>query len=172
MDEQLKNKIIENIYSSGFFSELKILSIFKKNDWDRQPNKSFIDKDSGKSREIDLIATKVFGDDKVILEINLVIEVKKSNKNHWVIFTSDFHKHALLSLPGFRIIKYFDNYNKKNLTSNELMTAYPRNTESRIGTSFHEFNKKPNEKSQIYDALIKACKAAFYEKELNNPSLA
>jgi len=169
MDEQLKNKIIADIKLTGFPTELLVAQILKSSGWEIEQNGTYLDYELNKSREIDINARKVFGQyagKKLIfyVAINLVIEIKKSSKRPWIVFTIPNRKerHSTFKGPGFGQLSHSDNFTTDILTAENLMKNFPRNSESSIGTSFYEAFKGTEEPSKIYEAIMSAIKAAFY----------
>ncbi|GGD99613.1 hypothetical protein [Planktosalinus lacus] len=159
MDENFKKKILDDINISGFQTELEVASILKKNGWKVEPNTNYVDYDSNKSREIDIIAYKNPSGGSIYLELHLVVEVKKSNKP-WIVFTSEF-KQTFYHRYASGLLKKFAN-KKKGFKSNILTRKSPNSSFERIGTSYKEAFKKPNEPSKIYEALLSACKASLF----------
>jgi len=173
----LEDEILNDIQKTGFVTELKAVSLFIEKGWSTEHSTTYEDKDENRSREIDIVATKVeyIRELGFRLIINLVCEVKKSERP-WIIFTT---RRTLGSL-GWRImhnlvntfiikesktsktgksrhsILDFDSIDKKNI----------REHENRVGKAFHELKKNPGEKSKIYEALITSSKASKYFNDL------
>ncbi len=169
----LKKKILEDIKQTGFIAELQVGSVLTKNDWSINHGETYEDKDSQKSREIDIIATKVKHDSqtKLHLEFSLVIDVKRMKKRPWVIFSVD---KEMPKTQGWRILScgyndmskkggkyrsgiFYEGVDKNNFKSNL----------DRYGIAFHESFKPPSETSKAFESLISVCKAAWYSKEKN-----
>ncbi len=167
-NSELKKKILEDIKKTGFVSELKTISLLIDKGWKTEHSETFEDKDENKSREIDVLASKVEYVKELgfRLTINLVIEVKKSDK-HWIIFSS---KRRIRGL-GWRIMNRTYNTRMDGTTlfgPRIIDSKSPRETIELVGKAFHEFNKSPNEKSNIYGALISVSKAAMYFRDRFN----
>ncbi|RDY60144.1 hypothetical protein [Flagellimonas nanhaiensis] len=168
--ESLKEKIIADIRKTGFIKELEVGSILRKNGWSTNHSDHYEDKDLSKSREIDIIATKVKNDSEnhLHLEFSLVIDVKKMNKKPWVIFSVD--KDTSLT-QGWRIQHSGYNYMRKygdkkqyraGIFSTEVDYKNFKKNVSKYGIAFHEAFKSPSETSKIYESLISVCKATWH----------
>lgn len=163
-------KILDDIRKTGFVTELIVGSTLKKKGWHTYHSESYIDKDSGKSREIDIIATKVYAnsESKIHVELTLVIEIKKMKQKPWVVFCTK--KNSFFY--GWRILHTGFNNHKKGSGSvfqvTDLEKNNFRNNNRLIGNAFHEAFKKPDEPSKVYESLISATKAAIYQKEISS----
>jgi hypothetical protein len=171
MDEELKKKIFDDIHKTGFVSELLIGSKLIKAGWEVTHNASYFDKDFGKSREIDIVAFTGRSDkgNKLHVGIHIALEVK-SSKRPWVVFSvyeTPWDEDSLE--PGWRIMHVMDNLTTNQLWYSDLMAAYMRAGCERVGTAFYEAFKSPSEPSQIYEAVISACKAAVAQRDLYPP---
>lgn len=171
MDKEFKDKIIKNIKETGFPSELIIADILRKHSYDVEQNGTYLDYELNKSREIDIYARKVFSKKENEISsywfaISLVIEVKKSSKRPWIIFTTQNNKQLFSDFkgPAYGQINFSSNFSAKCLSAKEFMKSFPRNESSIIGTSFYEAFKSPDEPSKIYEAILSAVKASFYTK--------
>jgi len=174
--EPLKEKIINDIRKTGFISELQVGSILRKNNWSTNHSDHYEDKDLSKSREIDIIATKVKNDfeNHLHLEFSLVIDVKKMNKRPWVIFSID--KEGSLTQgwriqhSGYNDMKRFgeNKQHRGGLFSREVDHNNFKKNIKKIGVAFHEAFKPPSETSKIYESLISVCKATWYRNNRYN----
>lgn len=168
MDIQLKNKIIEDIKATGFPTELVVANNLLSYAYDIEQNGTYLDYELNKSREIDIVARKLFWyKDKncnFYFAVNLIIEVKKSTKRPWVIFTNSNIKSKASEFlgPGFSQLHHSSNFSTNRLSAFDLMKAFPRNEKPSIGTSFYEAFKSSEDTSKIYEAIMSAIKAAFY----------
>lgn len=174
--KSLETLIMEDLKNTGFIAELKVGSILNKHDWKTFPCFSYMDKDEGKSREIDMIASKIGSDEELQfnLYVDLVIEIKKSNSKHWIVFTVPKSNPDLgwsIIHGGTNHIKHvkslFDEptptmiFNYKNIENGNPKTGIER-----VGKAFHEFKKSEKDTSQIYGSLISCAKAAIYHRDL------
>lgn len=168
-DDQLLNKIKEDLNKTGFVTELKAAKIAKLNDWRVKFNSNYLDLDTGKSREFDLDVSTSFGSyPEFNLHIQLNIEVKKSKKP-WIIFTEDIdYSNSDSHRPGFGLIIAFDNFSTEEVLDMEgIMDSFMRLDRNYIGRNFCEAFKDPDEPSKIFEALISISKASIYSRELN-----
>lgn len=170
MNDKLKKEILNDIRNTGFPCELKISSLLRKENWNVYQNGTFYDYEFKISREYDIQARKIFCyKDEVnyyYFAINLIIEVKKSSKKPWVIFTVPYNKKYYVDFkgPGFGQILYSENFSIDKLSAVDLMKKFPRNEESSIGISYYEAFKSPSEPSKIYEAIISSIKSTFYAR--------
>ncbi len=90
MKNDLKVKVADWLKKEGYPLEMKVADIFRRNGFGVDQSSYFIDPETGKMREMDVIATAI---DKYTSNINIswVIECKSSKKYPWILFTS---KHA------------------------------------------------------------------------------
>lgn len=170
---ELEEKILKDIEKTGFVTELKAVSLLIEKGWSAEHSTTYEDKDENRSREIDIIASKVEYVKELgfRLTIYLVVEVKKSERP-WIIFTTD----KKFRTPGWAQIHNGYNTSKWEKYAEMKEGGYystvfdldcisrksPRENVFRIGKAFHELEKSPNDKSNIYSALICSGKAAKY----------
>ncbi len=96
------HQIEKDMKLSGFPLEIEATAVLKKSGWNVQNQAYYQDKDEGKSRSVDIIATKAWFEDFGAydrLNIALVIECKKSVKP-WVFFMTPKDGH-LFTFPFF-----------------------------------------------------------------------
>lgn len=168
----LKDKILEDILKTGFVTELQVGSVLRKREWTTSHGDTYEDLDTGKSREIDIIATLVKYDEEsdLFLEFSLVIDVKRMKKRPWVIFSTE---KTISDTEGWRILNSGYNYKSLNqdkftstiFTSDDLDEMNFKSEIDRYGIAFHESFKSPSETSQAFQSLIGASKAAWDRKE-------
>ena len=81
--------VAEYLRRTGRLPELSVVKALTADDWKAQHSASYEDKDEGKNREIDVLATKYSSGNEagVFLIFHLVIEVKHST-SPWVAFVS------------------------------------------------------------------------------------
>lgn len=78
-------KIADFLTDSGFILEMEISEFLKKKGYKVDVNRYFFDYDENKKREIDIIASKIINDIKIIL----LIECKQSTSLDWIFVCSD-----------------------------------------------------------------------------------
>lgn len=166
MDEELKKKILDDVLKTGFATELNAGLLLRKAGWITEFNTNYFDRDSGKSREIDIVATRHFQNDRFSIHASLVIDAKKAGHRPWIIFTPK-RDERFDPLPGLRVIHSSLNWTLPILDGDDFSENYMRLFHTSVGTNFHEAFKAANEPSKIYDALISASKAALYQCALN-----
>jgi hypothetical protein len=161
MDE-LKKKILADIQQTGFAAELVIGSKFIKREWIVTHGASYLDIDTGKSRELDIIAIKSKSDKSTDFHLVFHLNIQvKSSKRPWVIFSSPSGKTNVGWLISHAIFNFLPN---EHLPYPQIGQGLMRTGRIRIGTAFHEAFKSPQESSQIYEAVVSACKATLSQK--------
>ncbi len=164
--EELKLKILANIQKSGFVSEMKVNSMLIKKGWAfTLSGETFTDKDLNKSREIDLMSFKQISneDNSLTISVQLIIEVKKSEKP-WIIFCQK-RQNFFHTIFGINILRDSENISMSELSFNDLNENNKHFNSTYFGTAFTEAFKDTSETSQVYSALITACKAAVHFKK-------
>ncbi len=78
-------KIKEFITKTGFIFEMEISEFLKKQEYTVKVNKYFLDYETNKKREIDIIASKTINNVNIIL----IIECKQSLFDDWIFICSD-----------------------------------------------------------------------------------
>ncbi|UVM36374.1 hypothetical protein LOY28_16740 [Pseudomonas sp. B21-017] len=92
MNTELIKKIIDDLEKSGFSTELQARRIFQDSGWSVNAGYGYLDKDENKSREIDILATKVKsskhnGKSFVHSEFHVCAEVKKPKSLGWFLIS-------------------------------------------------------------------------------------
>jgi hypothetical protein len=106
------HRIEKDTQQSGFPLEIEVTAILKKSGWDVQNQVYYQDKDEGKPRSVDVIATKAWFESFGVYDrfsITLVIECKKSVKP-WVFFMTSKSRN-LFEFPFF----YIKNFSQPEL---------------------------------------------------------
>jgi len=166
-------KLLENIKKTGFPTELKVGSIFQKNDWYIRHSTYYIDIDNNeeKEREIDVSAInerEFIANNKACKIIHhLICEVKKTDDGKpWIIFTTrknpeeDDLKYVKVRGYGDYSFKPNENetiFSKSRIHRNSLIGEI-----NRIGRTYFVYikNKKnQNNNKQIISALYATIKA-------------
>lgn len=172
-----KRAIIEDINSTGFASELTVVRVCRQADMQVEHSSVFRDKDTGKSREIDVVASmgKYDDDAKLRLSLTLVVEVKRTSKP-WVVFMSSppyenrawgLLHHSRNVLEERELRSGGGKYLSGVLRGDVLGAPDERRPRKRVGKAFHEFKRKPGDDapSQLYQGVLSAIKAAIHLKE-------
>ena len=176
-----KRAIIADINSTGFASELAVVRMCRQAEMQVEHSSVFRDKDTGKSREIDVIASWGKYDDvaKLRLSLTLAIEVKRTSKP-WVVFMSTppyenrgwgLLHHSRNVLEERELHSGGGKYLSGVLRGDVLGTSDDRRPRKRVGKAFHEFKRKPGDDtpSQLYQGILSAIKAAIHLKERSGP---
>lgn len=168
MNDELKNKVINDLEESGFSSEMKAVRAFLARKWQCKSGTGYFDLDEQKTREIDLEALQHLSDkeEKVECFFFIVGEVKKSNKP-WVVFKNMSSQlwlsdvvNNLVSCENLPISR-FDL--RDELSRNSLLVK-----RGWKGNGIHESFKKPEQPSRWYFGFVSSCKAAEYTLEINS----
>ncbi|CAM2149572.1 Restriction endonuclease type IV Mrr domain-containing protein [Pararobbsia alpina] len=85
-DSILESKLYEWIQKTGFPLEMDVASAFRKVEFDVRQAGIFVDRETNKGRELDVVASDP--DSFGIIEVSFVIECKASS-NPWVVLTSE-----------------------------------------------------------------------------------
>ena len=178
MNEELMQKLKADLEKSGLATELKVRKIFQQRGWSISGGAAYLDKDEGKSREIDIVAyhgASVKKNEKIIIYngFQAHVEVKKSEKP-WVVF-KHYPSKFLDSCAWNNIIDYI------NLPCEPIKLARSLQAHSLIkvngweGTGIHEAFKNPDQPSRWYGAFLSAIKSAtdyFEEHETEGEKLS
>lgn len=166
MNEEKINRILADIKKTGFVSELNAASIFLKNNWKVSHNSSYLDKDQEKSREIDLTAQKFDFEPKFRFRQEFYIAVEiKSSERPWVVFASSKTDDSISSKDWENLFAAENLLIWRHLNTEEIKNGYMRASYDKVGTAFHEVFKSPSQPSQIFEAVISACKAVTFMKD-------
>jgi hypothetical protein len=91
-EDELLNKIKQDIPKTGFVTEMLVTAVFKVAGWGAVDHAYYMDRDENKGREIDIVAVRMIEKEsetrKIALTLALSIEVKKVASKPWVVFTS------------------------------------------------------------------------------------
>jgi hypothetical protein len=168
MNEELMQKLKKDLVKSGLASELKVRKIFQQRGWSISGGAAYLDKDEGKSREIDVVAhhgASVKRKDKTILYngFRVYAEVKKSEKP-WVVF-KHYPSNYRDSCAWDNIIDYIYLPCEPVKLASSLQTHSLIKANGWEGTGVHEAFKNPDQPSRWYGAFLSAIKAAtdYYE---------
>jgi len=173
MNEELREKLVEDLEKSGFGSEMRAIKIFLDRGWRCSGGYYYFDEDEGKNKETDLVARKIIYEEldngmDIDIGYHVVAEVKKSEKP-WVVFKKGFIYESLESTDAWNNLIY--NFNLP-CEPHQLKDALSENSLLKVlkwkGYSIHESFKKPDAPSRWYSAFVSICKAA--ENELANNS--
>lgn len=164
MDSGLTKKIKNDIRKTGFLAELHVASQFIKSGWQVEHCGTFLDQDEMINREIDIEAftytRKQVNDITIFVRLHLIVEVKTSFDRPWIIFTVPITTSELLGPPAWLMIIGTSDFDGNYLEYTDITKNSIREKQPRVGVSFHEAFKSVHDKSQIYEALVKSCKAA------------
>lgn len=175
MSSELKQKIADDIWKSGFGSEMRVLMALQKAGWSATGLAYYFDLDSSTTRESDIKAHSVMAesrDNERTIDFQafqgLSIEVKKSEKP-WIVF-KEIPRNLMGYGEGSNGLIFSD-----GLTKSERPRIRYRLQEFSIinqlgwfGNGVHESFKKPDQPSRWYSFFVSVCKAA--EQQLRENS--
>jgi hypothetical protein len=164
LDENLKNRISEDLHKSGFQSEMAAVEAFLVTGWQCEGSFTYRDRESNSSREIDLQATFTLSRARqrggsVQCGLRVLAEVKKSEEP-WVAFRERASSPTQL-LDAWNNLTY-----TLNLPTEQVALADALSQHSLLSTNgwkargVHESFKRPSTPSRWYAAGVAACKAA------------
>lgn len=150
-------KITEFLRHTGYIFEMEVVEILKKAGFETKPNHYFLDLDTGKKREMDIIAKKVING----INLYLVGECKQSNTDDWIFTSADtrarrfYYSLKHLPLASYEAIKQKGIFNK--LPSMNKKYAYAQNY-----LTYNKSNTKKSENLAIDECLYKVPKEVVY----------
>ncbi|WP_439884696.1 hypothetical protein ACTACK_21805 [Pseudomonas syringae] len=166
MNKELIKKIIDDLEKSGFSTELQARKIFQDSGWSVNAGYGYLDKDENKSREIDILATKVKsskhqGKSFVHSEFHVCAEVKKTEKP-WVVFDQQTNP-ALLGCAWNNLISAINLPVSPSRFAQTLQQRSPIKINGWVASGIHESFKNPDQPSRWYSSFVSVAKASeFY----------
>jgi hypothetical protein len=144
-------------------TELHVGEKLKKLKWSIKYNQVYIDPDTQKTREIDIVAcyhgiseSNIFSN----VSAHLIIETKKSDKP-WIAFCTPKDKNSYDDI-NYQLTRW-DNYSFSLL--DKEFEGYVRTNTPFRGRSYYEAFKEFKEHSKIYESILNSSKAALFYKE-------
>lgn len=172
------DKIIKSISDTGFVLEYNVARLFEENGWSVINNRYYLDDDSQKSREIDIIAYKVSEINETLYYTTLIISCKKSKNDIWTFLIKDLNekdpnidKHPITDWSNNTVISFMKERQEfkkkiiKGIEDNEN-AKYTYEVDEQI-FAFQQLNKnkyKLNNDKDIYNSIITSIKALEYER--------
>ena len=166
MNKELIKKIIDDLEKSGFSTELQARKIFQDSGWSVNAGYGYLDKDENKSREIDILATRVKsskhqGKSFVYSEFHVCAEVKKTEKP-WVVFDQQTNP-ALLGCAWNNLISVINLPASPSRFAQTLQERSPIKINGWVASGIHESFKNPDQPSRWYSSFVSVAKASeFY----------
>jgi hypothetical protein len=171
----LEQSILDDLYKTGYPTEVVSASILQRRDWHVVHNPSYWDEEEGQSREFDISAYRNWktNNEQLTIGIYLIVECKKSEKP-WVFFTTpEKHDYSRLgAILKWRLAKsqiFTDYEHADSLISDDYLRQQHHYFRcARLARTFHEpwKNQERAEHSQmIYSAVMSTVKATrFHQK--------
>lgn len=168
MNQELHNKILEDLDKSGFGSEMRAIRAFLTREWRCRGGYHYFDEDANQNKEADLEAWNMDSEDLteenvLVTALYIIAEVKKTERP-WIVFKRDL-THRFETLDAWNNLTYtihlpFELYHLSGVMSEHSLLGML----GWKGYSIHESFKKPNAPSRWYSAFVSVCKAAEYER--------
>lgn len=166
-DKNPKKEIINDLLKTGFPLEVSVSNTLNGAKWRVVSSPLYVDPDSGITRELDINALKIYHKnpkdiDSISLFSHLVVGCKKSG-NPWVFF--DNGEKGLFWIGFYSIKSPKEGFISKLCDDGEAIGFKEHRYKNiKVHRSFHLSFSKPNQTSDIYEALITSCKALEYFK--------
>ncbi len=156
---------MEEINKAGFDSELKVEHALASQKWSIDQNVYYYDKDEGKGREIDIVATLVSYDKHesqpyVSCRIYLCIEIKKT-ADPFIFFSSKHRKFERGA--GFSTLNWLNNIDNRILKYDQIENKRPMSAPSYLARSYMAL--KDGKTQQIRAGVLSAVKGAIHFRE-------
>ncbi|MBI5383247.1 MAG: hypothetical protein HZA90_01025 [Verrucomicrobia bacterium] len=164
MNDELKNKLLQDLEKSGFASEMQTMRTIRRAGWHCSGAGTYFDRDACKTRTIDVEAYSLardweVGDGGVEFEYHLFIEVKKAERP-WIVFRQ---KEQYENSGDAWHNPYFSH--NEALSLGKLVPALHKYSIRKdlgwLGYGVHEAFKEPQDTGRWYAAAVTACKAAY-----------
>ena len=172
MSQELLAKVRADLERSGMHTEMLARQIFHRAGWSMSGGAAYLDRDEGKSRELDISAARVSnlelkGTSLGYNEMRIVAEVKKSERP-WIVFKRP--------PPTYQVGCAWNNLiSSINLPCEPHELARFLETGSLLmengweGVGIHEAFKNPDQPSRWYGAFVAVCKAAEAHLDDHSP---
>lgn len=172
MKKELVDSIIKDLEKSGFSTEMRARKTFIEAGWSVSAGYGYLDKDEDKSREIDIVATRVLDlkhgkKNYAHTEFHICGEVKKSEKP-WVVF--DQHSPPfLLSCAWNNLISAINLPGRPVHFAEILKNSSLIRKNGWLGSGIHESFKNPDQPSRWYGSFVSVSKASEYYYDSISP---
>lgn len=161
MNEQLKKELVENLRTSGFYSEMMAIRACRVAGWKCRGSFTYFDKDERTTRECDLEAVrkwqKLRPDGSHIMITACVIGQVKKSERPWIVFADRDAGHRFED--GLENLLYVSEEAARWKVGGALRGKSPALEDGWTGAGIHEAFKKPGDKSNWYSAFVSVCKA-------------
>lgn len=172
------HKLIESINNTGFVLEYNVARLFEENGWSVINNRYYLDDDSQKSREIDIIAYKVNEIDETLYYTTLIISCKKSKDDIWTFLIKDLaendpniEKYPISDWSNDTVIKFMkdrqqfkDKIIEDIKNDHNVKFTYELNEQVFAFQQLKKDTYKTNNDKDIYNSIITSIKALEYER--------
>lgn len=162
MNEHLRKKLVADLRTSGFYSEMMAIRACRSAGWECRGSFTYFDRDERTTRECDFEAMREWRElredgtgFKVIAR--LLGQVKKSEKP-WIVF-ADRQSHERFEDGSENLLHVAATENRWK-TGTVLRRYSPALGNGWIASGLHEAFKKPTDTSKWYSAFVSVCKAS------------
>lgn len=162
MNEQLEDKLVEDLRRSGFYSEMRAIQACIAAKWECHGGVTYFDKDDRTTRELDFEAVKTWAKlkeygDRIQVTARLLGQVKKS-ETPWIVLMDRQLGHSRLTDGLDNVIHMSARHPERIGHALRKTSLFER--KQWTGTGIHEAFKKPTQSSRWYSAFVSVCKAA------------
>ena len=169
-DKTAKGRVLEWLEKSGYPLEMEVAAVLHEQGFSITPSYIYTDEDTGKNRELDILATKkeVMG----FSHVGFVIECK-STPNPWTVFKSKSSSNPASSLIGLNLHTETANSAIERLRSNPSNIKWALQRYEPLGYGLRESSSGHNDSAySICLSLVKASTSWLSSPSLANPRIA
>ncbi len=169
--KQPHKKILIDVDRSGQLTQMKVYQTLKNTGWENiQCNEYYMDRDENKFQQIDIDAytnqTNYIDDMSLVVGLHLIIKIKRSLNNPWVVFTTELS--ILEKAMGAGRIMNSSGLKGPDIT--EALELYQKGDveklEGQVGRSYLQaFKKEKGSDQEIICGLNSCVKAAEHMRE-------
>lgn len=162
MNEQLQEKLVQDLRTSGFYSEMMAIRACRAAAWECHGSVAYFDKDERATRECDFEAVREWRelrDDGSAVKVvaRLLGQVKKSERP-WIVFADREARDRFED--GSENLLHMTAAENEWKTADVLREFSPALANGWIASGVHESFKKPTDTSRWYSAFVSVCKAS------------
>lgn len=160
MNEQLRKKLVHDLRTSGFYSEMMAIRACRAAGWECRGSFTYFDRDERTTRECDFEAVRGWSelrDDGAGLKATarLLGQVKKSERP-WIVFIDRAERHFE---DGRENILHVSSDETRWQIGEVLREHSLVLHNGWVASGIHEAFKKPTDTSKWYSAFVSVCKA-------------
>jgi hypothetical protein len=169
-DKTAKDRVREWLEKSGYPLEMEVAATLHGSGFSVTPSFIYTDEDSGKNREIDILATK--SDNMGFSHVGYVIECK-STPNPWVVFISNASSALVGPMAGLTLHTETAEPAIDRLRSNPRNSKWWLHRQGELGYGLRETSAGQNDSAySICTSLIKASRSWLCSPRVAKPRVA